>query len=83
MMRRIAILLVAAGLLIGAGLGNLIDRVMNDGRVYDFLNVGYGIVRTGIFNVADMILMFAIAYLVFAKDGLTPVVTRDRNDPRS
>ena len=60
----------AAGLIIGGGLGNLVDRVMNDGRVYDFLNVGIGTIRTGIFNVADMALMFAIAYLIFANDGL-------------
>ena len=69
-----------AGLLVGGGLGNLIDRVMNDGRVYDFLNVGIGVIRTGIFNVADMVLMFAMAYLVFAKDGLTP--TKRRREPQ-
>ena len=61
----------AAGLFVGGGLGNFVDRVMNDGRVYDFLNVGIGSIRTGIFNVADMILMFAMAYLVFARDGLS------------
>lgn len=44
-----ALTLVAAG-----GIGNLIDRVMNDGRVVDFLNVGIGWLRTGIFNIADM-----------------------------
>lgn len=63
---------IAAGLFIGGGLGNFIDRVTNDGRVYDFLNVGIGSVRTGIFNVADMILMVAIAYLVLARDGHQP-----------
>lgn len=46
---------------------------MNDGRVYDVLNVGIGGIRTGIFNVADMILMFAMAYLVFVTgDAKTP-----------
>jgi len=58
----------AAGLFVGGGLGNLIDRIFNDGRVYDFLNVGIGGIRTGIFNIADMILMFAMAYLVLARD---------------
>jgi signal peptidase II len=36
------------------GLSNLIDRVAYGGRVIDFLNVGVGPLRTGIFNVADM-----------------------------
>ncbi|HWH79770.1 MAG TPA: signal peptidase II, partial [Candidatus Binatus sp.] len=36
------------------GISNLIDRIAYDGRVVDFLNVGIGPLRTGIFNVADM-----------------------------
>ena len=38
----------------GGGLSNLIDRIAYDGRVVDFLNLGIGGLRTGIFNVADM-----------------------------
>jgi signal peptidase II len=41
-------------LVCGGGLSNLIDRIAYDGRVVDFLNVGIGALRTGIFNVADM-----------------------------
>jgi len=41
-------------LVCGGGMSNLVDRVAHDGRVVDFLNVGMGPVRTGIFNVADM-----------------------------
>ncbi len=41
-------------LVCGGGLSNLIDRIAYDGRVVDFLNVGIGPLRTGIFNVADM-----------------------------
>ena len=40
------------------GLSNLIDRVAYDGRVVDFLNVGIGALRTGIFNIADMGITF-------------------------
>lgn len=50
-------LLVAFALFLGGGIGNLIDRVYNHGRVIDFMNVGIGGLRTGIFNVADMALM--------------------------
>lgn len=48
---------VALGLLLAGGIGNLIDRITQNGLVTDFLNVGLGPVRTGIFNVADMAIM--------------------------
>lgn len=35
------------------GCGNLIDRIAHGGCVTDFLNVGVGGLRTGIFNIAD------------------------------
>lgn len=44
---------------------NLIDRVAH-GWVVDFLNVGIGPVRTGIFNVADMAIIFGVALLVLS-----------------
>lgn len=40
-------------LVVAGGLGNLIDRI-RFGYVIDFLNVGIGGLRTGIFNIADM-----------------------------
>jgi signal peptidase II len=49
-------------LLIGGGLGNLIDRIFY-GRVIDFMNFGIGDLRTGIFNVADVAVVVAIALL--------------------
>ena len=41
-------------LVCGGGLGNLMDRILHDGRVGDFLNLGVGGLRTGIFNLADL-----------------------------
>jgi signal peptidase II len=55
---------MALGLICGGGLGNLIDRLRQGGLVTDFLNVGIGPVRTGIFNVADMALMAGVAVLL-------------------
>lgn len=57
----------AAGLSLvaGGGLGNLLDRVVHDGRVADFLNLGIGGVRTGIFNLADLCIMVGCLLLVF------------------
>lgn len=41
-------------LILAGGLGNIIDRIFADRHVTDFMNVGIGNLRTGIFNVADM-----------------------------
>ena len=63
--RRISpVQVIGAALICGGGLANVIDRVTRDGNVTDFLNVGVGPVRTGIFNVADMLLMAGVAMLV-------------------
>jgi signal peptidase II len=48
--------LLGIGLLWAGGLSNLIDRIRY-GHVPDFLNVGIGSLRTGIFNVADMVIL--------------------------
>jgi signal peptidase II len=55
--------LVAIG---ASGASNLIDRIRYDGVVTDFLNVGIGPLRTGIFNVADVIVMISAICLLFA-----------------
>jgi signal peptidase II len=61
--------IAGAALVAGGGFSNLIDRVTQGGTVTDFLNVGVGPIRTGIFNCADMALMLGIAILVIG-DGL-------------
>jgi len=65
--------LVAASiaLIVGGGLSNLIDRVRYGGYVVDFLNVGIGSLRTGIFNVADMAIMVGVVVWAFG-DRLWP-----------
>ena len=50
--------------MLAGGIGNLIDRVFHGGLVIDFLNMGIGPVRTGIFNVADMAIMAGFALLI-------------------
>jgi signal peptidase II len=57
------------------GASNLIDRIAYDGRVIDFLNVGVGPLRTGIFNVADMAITFGA--LILAVDSYR------QKDPRA
>ena len=53
----------ALSAVLGGGIGNLIDRLMNQGRVTDFMNVGIGPLRTGIFNVADLFITFGAIFL--------------------
>lgn len=50
--------------LIGGGIGNVYDRILY-GSVTDFLHLDFGIFRTGVFNFADMSIMFGIALLFF------------------
>ena len=47
----------AVALYVAGGASNLVDRVNNGGYVLDFINVGIGPLRTGIFNVADVFIM--------------------------
>lgn len=46
----------ALALLISGGLGNLIDRLFRGGAVIDFMILGVGPLRTGVFNIADLCL---------------------------
>jgi len=45
--------LAALALMAGGGLGNLVDRIARGGAVLDYLSLGLGPLRTGIFNLAD------------------------------
>ncbi len=54
---------VAFSLIAGGGLSNLIDRIAYGGYVVDFLNIGFGSLRTGIFNIADVAITVGAIYL--------------------
>ena len=62
----------AVAAIVGGGIGNLVDRVQL-GAVRDFLNVGIGPLRTGIFNVADMAITFGGIALI-----LIPLIRKRR-----
>lgn len=55
---------IAWGLILSGGVGNLADRILHDGRVVDFMNVGIGSLRTGIFNVADVCITTGVMLLL-------------------
>ncbi len=54
----------ALSLILGGGISNMIDRVFNDGKVIDFMNMGIGSLRTGIFNMADVLIMVGMASIL-------------------
>lgn len=56
--------LFALSLILGGGSSNLIDRVLYDGRVVDFMNMGIGNLRTGIFNFADVLIMVGMGMVI-------------------
>jgi signal peptidase II len=56
--------LVGLALYFAGGASNLVDRVVR-GSVIDFMNVGVGPLRTGIFNVADMAILLGVGIFVF------------------
>lgn len=47
---------IAFAFIIAGGGSNIIDRIL-EGKVVDFLNIGIGDFRSGIFNIADMAIM--------------------------
>lgn len=66
-----AIPAIACTLLLCGAVGNLIDRVRFDGLVIDFLNLGVGSLRTGIFNVADVAITCGALLLILPRFGGT------------
>lgn len=50
--------------LIGGGIGNLYDRIVN-GSVTDFMHMDFYMFQTGIFNFADISIMIGIGILLF------------------
>lgn len=50
--------------IIGGGLGNLIDRIIHNFTVVDFLNFGIGKLRTGVLNIADLSVTFGVIIFV-------------------
>jgi signal peptidase II len=67
--------LLGVSLYVAGGASNWIDRLAH-GTVIDFINVGIGPLRTGIFNVADVAIMLGVAIVVVAE------VARSRSRPQ-
>lgn len=64
--------LVGFSLIVGGGAGNLVDRLLRGGRVGDFIMIGVGGIKTGIFNVADLAVMAGCIVLLFSPSAKKP-----------
>jgi signal peptidase II len=65
-------------LLAGGGLSNWVDRAFRGGSVVDFMNLGIGSLRTGIFNVADVLILVGIGLVLLSP---TPGKTKPAEPP--
>jgi signal peptidase II len=63
----------AMTLLLAGGIGNLIDRVAH-GTVTDFINLGIGNLRTGIFNIADVAIVVGALILAIRSSKSKKIV---------
>lgn len=53
-------------LIVSGGFSNWIDRARFGGVVVDFMNMGLGSLRTGVFNIADLAILAGIGVLLIA-----------------
>lgn len=56
---------LAVGLILGGAIANFADR-LPDGRVTDFLDVGYGAIRWPTFNLADSFIVLGVVVLLWS-----------------
>ena len=73
--------LFAFSLIFAGGIGNIIDRLLFDRHVTDFMNLGILNLRTGIFNFADVWITGGVVYLVlFYRKNLDTQKSHSRTD---
>ncbi len=64
--------LIIFSLIFAGGIGNIVDRLWFDRHVTDFMSLGVGSVRTGIFNFADVWITTGVIALMFFGKSLKP-----------
>jgi signal peptidase II len=69
--------IASLSLIAGGGLSNWVDRLQG-GRVVDFMNLGVGPVRTGIFNVADLAIVAGVVLLALKRRSSTAAMDPPR-----
>lgn len=65
--------IVGLSFIVGGGIGNIFDRFLY-GSVTDFLHIDLGLLRTGVFNMADVSVMMGTAIIIFYSFFPKPIV---------
>ena len=60
------VFLAGITLLMGGGMSNLLDRLLNNGHVIDFVVLNVGPMRTIVFNIADVLVCVGAVVLVWS-----------------
>ena len=60
---------VSWSLIVSGGFSNLIDRILRNGVVIDYVSVGFGDVRTAVFNLADVLVFVGVFVIVIQRRG--------------
>ncbi|MGA3244161.1 MAG: signal peptidase II [Bacteroidota bacterium] len=58
--------ILSLSLIVGGGLGNLVDRLFKRGIVVDFMIITLGPLKTAIFNFADLSILIGLLVLAFS-----------------
>lgn len=59
--------ILSLSLIVGGGLGNLVDRLFKGGVVVDFMIITLGPLRTAIFNFADLSILIGLMVLALSQ----------------
>jgi len=64
--------MISFSLIVAGGTGNIIDRLVFDRHVTDFMNIGIQHIRTGIFNFADVFITTGVICLLLSFKNYPP-----------
>jgi signal peptidase II len=63
--------IIALSLVLGGGVSNIFDRLLY-GKVVDFMIMGAGNLKTGVFNIADVSIMTGLFLLIISRKKKVP-----------
>lgn len=67
-------------LILSGGLGNLIDRVFNNGNVIDFIRIKLPLIENGIFNIADFYVTIGFVMILLSMIIKPKVLVPEKTD---
>ncbi len=72
--------IIALSLVLGGGLSNIYDRLLY-GKVVDFMIMGIGDLKTGVFNIADVSIMTGLFLLILNRKKKEPAAKKKNEIP--